>query len=190
MQFIKLDMGCRGYSDYISLGSYFENSSKKKFTIDNDFQNLPNISDIKTWKPIPKTFGDNYNFSIPKHLKNVNQLHMDRLIQQLKNLREVNIPDETPFFPFWVYIIIALAALSILLIFICYCWHTNSCKSNTTVKTRSKTYNEQPLVYTALAAKEQLLHKESNQPSVNDNSIASGQQTKTFLSRLYPQIDD
>lgn len=116
LQIIKLDMFCHAVSKMLTLPAYFHKESN--YNISDPFDKLMRNSEqfkFNLWESFHENV-PNYTVSnFATHFPNIEEIPMGHLIDKLKNLRQVEIPDNLPN---WTYSIANFGIIIFLIILI------------------------------------------------------------------------
>ena len=112
---ISLEKGCSAFSGPITLLPYFYQESKYNMTSNlRDFMFRFKSNSLKLWRTFEIAFPNSSKIKIPKKMKINKKVPIDVLINELKNVSPVEIASDG--MPEWIYVILALAILTILAI--------------------------------------------------------------------------
>ena len=135
---IQLKQTCFAFNDFFTLApTYIEGRSH--FNIEDANEKLltfKNISNMGIWKPFNTKFPSLTKVTIPKKLKDIPRVPMNKLIDELVDLQNVNLDNG---FPYWVGVLIEIGLISVIIIGGVYC----KCKGKCRNKLKAKMSNEQ-----------------------------------------------
>ena len=112
---LKIPASCSASNAYMSLGSSYDASSSFDFP-DSDMDLLQhiNISQFRIWSPLIETLPNFTKISLPSSLKQIPQIPLDNLINELQYLETTGV--QTSKWSVWTYIIIGSCILIAVLI--------------------------------------------------------------------------
>lgn len=186
--FIKLEMNCRAYNEYLILTAWFSKASSKTIRDSNDLSLFPNLTQTILWKPLHKSLGNETLLKLPPKLQNIKQIPMAQLIDQLTYLRSLNITDTPSAWPFWYYILIAIGVLIVLTVVAIFIKFKYLKKKASVTKTKqAKNIKALPLLYQPVRMSEidnQINHKTATSPDIKETN-----ENSSVINRLYPSLN-
>ena len=165
---ITLDKFCFASSNEIYLPGYFHKESRYEVTnqIETLIKNF-NATSLKIWEPLTSVLPSIKLPALPKQLKKIDKISMDKFIDTLQNL-DTNI-ESVDSFPNWAGAVISLAAALALgiLIYLCCKYKKKGCNFRRRFNRRGRV--EQPDVSQNVEMVQLMTQRELPQPSAPNN---------------------
>ena len=123
MQILSLEKSCSAVISSLTLPPYYHKESK--YNVTNLLATCMasyNVSAVELWKPVHSQFDNLQNISIPEKLKDLDDVPINKLVEELESVHTVNPMFDIWGLPTWVYILIGMGCALILgIILFAYC---------------------------------------------------------------------